>query len=166
VGLTKVLGNVADTIRHDDHRWMYDYWDGRRRGGLLPGRGDIDPLDFPRLLPRIALIDVIQEAPAPHFRYRLAGTEITIHAARDPTGKRFDALYEGDYLTTALKTYRDILDAGTPHLSERVFPMFEGREFLRYDRLILPLARDGREIDMLLLLIVILQHPKSTAWRR
>lgn len=164
--MTSVLEEVAATIRHDDHRWMYDYWHGRRHGGLLPGRGDIDPLDFPRLLPRVALIDVIREAPAPHFRYRLAGTEIALRAGRDPSGKRFDALYEGDYLTTALKTYRDILAAGAPHLSERVFPLFEGREFLRYDRMILPLASDGRRIDMFLLLIVLLEHPRFPARRR
>lgn len=154
------MDDIAATIRHDDHRWMFDYWRARCADGLLPGRSAVDPVDFPHLLPRVALIDVLGPPSAPEFCYRLAGTEITLRAGRDPTGKRFDELYESDYLVTALETYRDIVKAGVPHLSERMFPLLDGREFLRYDRLILPLAEDGRRIDMLLLLIVVLNAPR------
>ena len=148
--------DIAESIRHPDHDWMFQYWRGKApKGGGLPSRQDIDPIDFPRLLPRIALIEVLREGGL-NFRYRLAGTEIVDRAGRDPTGKRFDELYEGSYLTTAIETYRRIADHGEPYLSERTFPLVAGREFLRYDRLILPLASDGRTVDMLLLLIVVL----------
>lgn len=141
-----------------DLRAMYSYWRGKRRGDLLPGRRDIDPLDFPRQMPRVALIDVLRDESPVHFRYRLAGTEIGDRAGRDPTGKRFDELYRGAYLEQALETYWAILEDGQPHFSRRVFPLIEGREYLQYARLILPLAADGRTIDMLLLVTAYLER--------
>jgi hypothetical protein len=152
---------LATRIVHDEQRRLYDYWQSKASPSKLPARKDIDPLDIPGMLPRIALIDVLREAEGVTFRYRLAGTEIVERAGRDPTGKRFDELYCGDYLTNALNTYARIVEAPAPHLSERTFPLVEGKEFLRYDRLILPLAADGRTVDMLILLIAVIEHRRD-----
>ncbi len=146
--------DLEEQLVHEDHKAMYRYWVSKRPApDRLPARRDIDPLDFPATLPRLALIDVVEEPSGTHFVYRLAGTEIAERAGRDPTGKRFDALYAGEYLEGALALYREIAAKGEPHLSERVFPRIAGREFLRYDRLILPLAADGINVDMLLLVV-------------
>lgn len=144
---------VRDRIKSPDIRLMFDYWAGLARAERLPGRADIDPLDFPKLLPRVALIDVIDEEEPVHFRYRLAGTEIVERAGRDPTGKRFDGLYVGAYLDQALETYRAVVAERQPYYSRRVFPLYDGREHLIYSRLILPLAVDGTHVDMLLLVV-------------
>ncbi|RDD62637.1 PAS domain-containing protein [Ferruginivarius sediminum] len=152
---------LAVRIAHDEHRRLYDYWQTKAPPGKLPARKDIDPLDIPGMLPRIALIDVLREAEGVTFRYRLAGTEIVERAGRDPTGRRFDELYRGDYLVNAVNTYSHIVEAAAPHLSERTFPLVEGKEFLRYDRLILPLAADGRTVDMLILLIAVIEHRRD-----
>jgi len=149
---------AVDAVDHPDLRVMLDYWRVRRRGERLPGRRDIDPLDFPRQLPRVALIDVISEPQGPHFRYRLAGTEIAARAGRDPTGKRFDQLYSGGYLDQALATYRAILQSRAPHFSHRTYPLVEGREHLEYARLILPLAADGVRVDMVWLITAELRR--------
>mgnify|MGYP006437575267 CR=1 FL=1 len=145
-------------LRHEDHRALYDYWRGKLRDGALPARADVDPVDLRRMLPRLALIDVLREPQGLAFRYRLTGTEIVNRAGRDPTGKRFDELYDGDYLTTANDTYRRVVDSGRPHTSDRVYPLVPGREYMRYDRLLLPLAGDGATVDMVMLLIVVLEH--------
>ena len=44
------------------------------------------------------------------------------------------------------------------HFSQRVFPIGDGVSFLRYDRLILPLAGDHRTVDQFLLLIVVVEQ--------
>ena len=155
------MGDLQDTgleLRHDDHRVLYDYWQTRQRGGRLPARADIDPTDLRKLLPRLALIDVLREDDSLAFRYRLTGTEIVNRAGRDPTGKRFDELYRGDYLQTAQATYQKVVDTGRPHTSDRVYPLVPGREYMSYDRLLLPLASDGVTVDMVMLLIVVLEH--------
>ena len=155
------MGELQDTgleLRHDDHRTLYDYWRARRHSGRLPARADVDPADLRALLPRLALIDVLREDDGLAFRYRLTGTEIVNRAGRDPTGKRFDELYRGDYLQTAHATYQRVVETGQPHTSDRVYPLVPGREYMSYDRLLLPLASDGATVDMVMLLIVVLQH--------
>jgi hypothetical protein len=155
------MGDLQDTgleLRHDDQRTLYDYWRARQRSGRLPARADIDPADLRHLLPRLALIDVLREDHDLAFRYRLTGTEIVNRAGRDPTGKRFEELYRGDYLQTANATYRQVVDTGRPHTSDRVYPLVPGREYMRYDRLLLPLAGDGVTVDMVMLLIIVLEH--------
>jgi hypothetical protein len=156
-----MMGELQDAgleLRHDDHWRLFDYWHAKRQGDRLPARADIDPADLRHLLPRLALIDVLREGDGLAFRYRLTGTEIVNRAGRDPTGKRFDELYRGDYLQTATATYRQVVETGRPHTSDRVYPLVPGREYMSYDRLLLPLANDGVTVDMVMLLIVVLEH--------
>jgi PAS domain-containing protein len=49
------------------------YWDAKRQNKLMPPRSDIDPVEIPRLLPYVMLIDVVREPL--DFRYRLMGTQ-------------------------------------------------------------------------------------------
>jgi hypothetical protein len=154
----EVSDDLGERLQHAEHRQLYAYWSGKCRDGALPARADIDPIDLRRQLPRIALIDVLREPGGLQFRYRLTGTEIVERSGRDPTGKRFDELYRGAYLQTALDTYRRVVETGRPELSERTYPLVPDREYLHYDRLILPLAADGQTVDMVLLNIVVLEH--------
>lgn len=147
------------TLHHPAHRRLYDYWRSKAPPGRLPGRSDIDPVDIPDLLSSIALIDVEREGGATRFRYRLAGTEIVARAGRDPTGKTFEELYEGDYLQSANATYRAIVENGEPFLSGRSFPA--AKDHVTYQRLILPLAADGRTVDMLIFQPVFLDAPSG-----
>jgi hypothetical protein len=119
--------------------------------GALPCRADFEPTDFPRDLPRIALIE-IQTDPF-DCRYRVAGTEIAFTAGRDPTGKSFSELYEGDHLEQALATYRAIVEERQPLCGSRVVKRPTPNEFMSYSRLILPLAKDGCAVDMVLLVV-------------
>src|SRR5690242_1355091 len=51
---------------------LYDYWRSKAPGeGLLPGRRHIDPVDIPRLLPNVWLLDVVDDPR--RFRVRLVG---------------------------------------------------------------------------------------------
>ncbi|WP_028794227.1 PAS domain-containing protein [Thalassobaculum salexigens] len=164
-------------VEHPDHRALLEFWYAAKPEGGLPSRETFEPSDFRAMLPRIAVIEpclvldglpVEPAAPNPmseddrpaerSFRYRLAGTEIVERAGRDPTGKTFHALYRDAYLSTAIRTYEEILAARVPHFSQRVFPIGDGTSELRYDRLILPFARDGQTIDSFLLCIVVVSQ--------
>jgi hypothetical protein len=147
---------VEDEIRHALLRALYAYWDDRRGGRIMPARSDLDPVDIPDLLRHLILLDVTHDPL--RFRVRLYGTEIAERAGRDPTGKTFDELYAGVYLETAKQTYEDILVSRAPHFSQRVFPIGDGTSELRYDRLILPFAKDGQTIDSFLLCIVVVSQ--------
>lgn len=156
-------GTVKDEseLGHPEHRALFDHWQAHRRGEGVPLRSSFDPLQFHRSMPRMAIIERSGDAETPTFRYRLAGTEIARRAGRDPTGKRFDELYEGTYLETANQTYRDIAGSGQAHFSQRVYPIGDGDGDLRYDRLILPYSSDGSEVDQFVLLIVVVEQTAS-----
>ena len=161
-------------VQHPDHRTLLDFWYAAKPSDGLPSRDAFEPAAFAAMLPRIAVIEpghvvngqwvtrteeLTDEATVERsFRYRLAGTEIVERAGRDPTGKTFHELYRDGYLSSALQTYEEILSASAPHFSQRVFPIGEGANELRYDRLILPFAKDGRTIDSFVLCIVVVSQ--------
>ena len=147
-----------DALTHPEHREMLAYWRDRKGESAVPLRNRFDPLDFPALLPRIAVIEVVESDGNARFRYRLAGTEIAARAGRDPTGKFFEDLYEGAYLESATSTYLELISSALPHYSQRVFPIGDGVSDLRYDRLILPFSSDGTKVDQFVLLIVVIEQ--------
>ena len=79
------------------HEELYAYWARLRQGGKLPGRGDIRPDDFKRLLPTISLIDVDGEPL--DFRLRLAGTGLYGVYGREITGRRLGDVYNVPAIT-------------------------------------------------------------------
>ncbi|HFC04138.1 MAG TPA: PAS domain-containing protein, partial [Rhizobiales bacterium] len=85
-----------------EQRQIFDYWLSRSKQDRLPSRCDINPCDFPRLLPLISLIDV--DLVHKRFRVRLAGTQLREHYGRDITGIYLDQVDYGsktDYWLSA-----------------------------------------------------------------
>src|SRR5436853_6265212 len=80
-------------ILDDRLRQAYEYW--RRKAGArpLPSRADIDPVEIPRLLPHIMLVDVMGAAL---YRYRLIGTEIAAAMGVNATGRLFHEMLLDD----------------------------------------------------------------------
>lgn len=132
------------------HRAAFAYWDSKRPGaGRLPARGSLDPLDIPKLLPVVWLVDVVRQDTGVHFHTRLSGTLTVDLYGRDPTDLWFEDLYDEPHLSRQLATYRSVVAAARPHCTRLRVPL-TGREHRVYDRLIMPLADDGETVDMLL----------------
>lgn len=141
---------AAAALYRRRHRELFAYWSDRRPDlDRLPARRDIDPGAIPRLLGSIWMTDVVREDGEVRFRERLVGTGMVQLYGFETTGRWFEEIYEGRHLDRQLATYRGIVAAGRPHLS-RLGVQHPDREFLVYDRLILPLASDGRTPDILL----------------
>lgn len=129
------------------HQEMFAYWASLRRGASLPARVDLHPSSMKRLLPTVSLIDVVHEPR--DYRLRLAGTGLYGVYGREITGRLIGDVYN----TAAGEYWRKELDKvveerrpgvgvhslawrGTPHMSIL---------WLR-----LPLASNGRDVDMIL----------------
>ncbi|MBT5498221.1 MAG: PAS domain-containing protein, partial [Alphaproteobacteria bacterium] len=52
----------------------HDLWDRKRANRLMPARADLDPVEMPKLLPHMALIEV--RPYGQRLRVRLVGTNI------------------------------------------------------------------------------------------
>lgn len=135
-----------------DQRRIFEYWSSKRRGSELPSRSDIDPVDLPpKLLPDISLVTVShQEDGERVFRFRLVGTNVVRNCGIDVTGRVFEDIFrDARDLSVERSYYNQVVE--TREASYFQAPVnFPGRDFLSSSRILLPLAADGRAVDMIL----------------
>lgn len=141
------LGASATAARA--HEELFAYWASLRQSGRLPGRRDIDPEGFKRLLPTVSLIDVLPGEGRRDYRLRLAGTGLYTVYGREITGRALGDVYG----PRAAEYWREELDkivddrrpgVGCHNLSWR------GAGHLSLLWLRLPLASNGTDVDMIL----------------
>lgn len=140
------------------HRVMHDglaYWrQAHPEGDLLPGRQHIDPLSMPRLLPYAWLLEVHPPADGldiPRFRFRLVGSHVDLGFGGPKTGRWLHDM-EPDFESNAAMQAGFVGAATEGRLSHRRGrPRFAmNAAAAELERLMLPLAGNGRDIDMLL----------------
>jgi len=139
------------------------YWDRKRAGRDLPARADIDPIDIPRLLPHIVMIDVHYDADArlADFSYRLWGEHVIEHNKRSLVGRRFADLVRDDprqrrwldHYTRAVLERRPVFDTATYRTVTDTLKTM--------DLAVFPLAPEGGRIEALLGGVVYREHPVS-----
>ncbi len=131
------------------HEELHAYWHSLKKRGRLPGRKHIRPEDFKRHLPAVSLINVIRgEDGSIDYRVRLAGTGLYGVYGQEITGKTLEEAYG-----SAADYWRGELDkvvatkkpgAGVHSLAWR------GLAHMSVVWLRLPLANNGRQVDMIL----------------
>ncbi len=130
---------------------MRDYLAGVAPPGKLPGRQHIDPLAIRALLSFTNLVDIERKDGSIRFRFRLIGTLQSTAAGREISGRYLEDAVLPEYVArirgnmmAALETREAVYDRfGMPH---------PGRDFIDTERVYFPLARDGENVDMLLIL--------------
>lgn len=136
-------------LRFEDPRplKLLAWWQGKRKGGRLPARRDVEPTELKEHLGNLVLIEV-ERAPL-RMRYRLIGSAITRAMQRDSTGKYYDELYGPEVLAQTEASFRWLIEHKAPlRASGEAF--YPDRNFYRYEVLNLPLADDGETVDMVL----------------
>lgn len=130
-------------------RRFHEYWLSKCRGGRLPSRDEIDPLEMRPFLPHVILFDVERRPGGLRFRNRLVGTYIVGLFGADVTGlyieeksapAAFPALHER--LATVVEERQPVYG-----IAEAPLP---GRDFIRFEHLTAPLSSDGVVIDFLI----------------
>jgi len=136
---------------HPNLRKMLAYWRSIHPPVGLPGRRHLDALAIPKeLLPGVWLLDV-QREPF-RLRYRLVGTEIIQAIGREVTGQWLDEAHphitdDADFFAR----YRRSIETGEPSQRRGRARLWINRDYREVENIILPLASDGRTVDMLLL---------------
>ena len=134
------LSEISSELIQQFHR----HWLQICSTGRLPGRADIDPSNFKRILPNVILVDV--ERDPFRVRYRLCGTRVTEYCGQ-LTGRYLDEVGANDVWSTAA------------YLRQYEIAALETRPIFSFDRTgrsgvrhplqtgIWPLASDGRTVD-------------------
>ncbi|HXZ02963.1 MAG TPA: PAS domain-containing protein [Stellaceae bacterium] len=135
-------------------RQLFHHWrEIHPAGGGLPGRQHVDPTAMPRsLLPFVWLCDV-QRAPL-RFRYRLLGTEQVRVLGRDHTGRWIDDVFPAFLGSAAYAQYVAAAERGVAGYRRGDTLIILPKDYRSMERLLLPLARDGKTVDMLLAISV------------
>ncbi|MBU0726233.1 MAG: PAS domain-containing protein [Alphaproteobacteria bacterium] len=144
-------------------RGLFAYWQSRGSADRLPGRRDIDPIDIPRLLPNIMLLDI--EPPGPRrYRFRLFGTEMAKLAGRDATGLYTEDILPQLYIDYVLFLNASVIQHRRAIYSETLYHD-EGKatNSLTY-RLLMPLASNGQDVDMILACQYFQRRGQTTGW--
>jgi hypothetical protein len=128
--------------------------------GVLPGRQHFDPVMVPRLLPWLWLI-AFEREPL-RFRYRLVGTEGVAALGRDATGKWVDEVHPRFNASSAYLQFVAAVERGETGFHKGGAINRGKRHWIAAERLVLPLARNGRDVD-LLLGITLFMPASSTA---
>ncbi len=137
------------------HLDLYRYWEAQRGNRTAPNRRDIDPIDIPRLLPHIALI----EADNASYRWRLIGGHIVDDLGCDLTGQPFGKnIRPWSFVSAMTATFNRVLADSQPVFEESVYTTASDRTHA-VSRLLLPLATAGRSPAMVLLTRITRRRP-------
>jgi CheY-like chemotaxis protein len=133
---------------HPKLKRLYNYWLSIHPRVGLPGRQHFDPVTIPDLLAYLFLVDV--ERNPPRFKYRLVGTEYVRMMGRDLTGRYLDDVHPG-FLGPIRDQYVRIAEHSQfAYRKGRVMFTATLRDHFIVERLALPLARNGIDVDMIL----------------
>ncbi len=153
-----MLSDADTALWSREAKDLYAYWRGLAPdGGLLPGRQHFDPLDVPALLPYLWMIDVA--ADPRDNKYRLFGTYVTAGFGRDHTGLTLREAHPASAEDPlAFRFMSQVASRRAPHWY-RGKPRFDhDKDVAELENLILPLAADGRVVDVLLGLTVFYRN--------
>ncbi len=137
---------LRDALRAKKLVQLYEYWESKRRGRRFPGRKDIDPLEMGFILGNLDIVEISGDPPV--FRFRLCGSMIDDHEGFTVRGKTLDEYPNPEVRENLRTAYISTYSTGMPHYEE--INREKKGKITRFARLILPLARDGSTIDMLL----------------
>ncbi|HLJ20577.1 MAG TPA: PAS domain-containing protein [Stellaceae bacterium] len=133
-------------LREPVLREAYDYWCRRRGARSMPAREDIAPEDMKSYLPRVLLIDVRRDPL--DFVYRVFGSGVAQAYGKEFTGRSARDLKPAGFAALIWRQYLEVVETRAPRLHWVLLAL--GGNYLRYQRVTLPLSDDGETVDKLL----------------
>jgi len=135
-------------------RRLYDYSRRIAPPGRLPGRQHFDPVEVPDLLRGIWIVEVARNPF--RLRYRLVGTRVVDALGFDPTGMWLDDAHPRTATTPAFfARYEKVAENGIPSRRRGPATLWTDKDHREIENILLPLAADGRNVDMIVVLTAI-----------
>jgi hypothetical protein len=122
------------------------YWRAKRGSRPMPARRDIDPVEIPKLLPHVQLIEIM---PDGRSRYRLVGTVLVNAFGRDYTREYAGELFAGARGRSIVEHHRAVCIAGQPVFVRSRY-VTQKKADLVANRLYLPLSDNDLDVNMIL----------------
>ncbi|MEQ8589440.1 MAG: PAS domain-containing protein [Thalassobaculaceae bacterium] len=143
----------------DAVRDVLAYWISIHPGDRLPARADFDPLDIPKSLPSLVLTDV--ERNPYRFRVRLMGMGVVDAIGRDFTGSYLDEVWPNAEDQLLIRHRIEVVETGLPSYRYGRSPTQFRLDFAALERVFIPFAASGRDVDVILSAVTYLQPPSE-----
>lgn len=143
-----VLSYVPDDCDKKIRRAV-EYWLSIHPASGLPGRQHFDPVDVPEILPSVRLIETSDNPPK--FKIRLMGTKMVEYFERDFTGFWLHDAFPDFQGSPAEKSMIATVLTGQPDWYKGAPSFFYKKDYQNIQRIMLPLAGNGHDVDMILL---------------
>lgn len=127
-------------------RLLYDYWTDLKGDLDIPRKADLRPEELPFLLGAINIIEVRRDPL--DFIVRLNGTTIVELQKQELTGRSVRAATPKIYADEVFRHYQEAESTVLPSL----YAIMVQRSLIKsaYVRLVLPLSKDGAQVDYLM----------------
>ncbi len=155
---------------HPELQEFLDYWLSKHGPqGQLPSRAQIDPSEIPTLLTGIALYDVerVNSALGYRFKYRLLGTRHSAMNQADFSGRYVEDVHYPDEAVPIVGAFSLVVERKLPHYWHRDrISRRDPSARVPYERIVVPLAADGVNVNMLFAHFVFHNTGDSWHWWR
>ena len=157
---------ASDALPFTDSRMdqAYRYWHKKAAGRRMPCRADIDPIEIPRLLPDVMLVDVASDG---RYRYRLIGTGNAQAHGMNATGRYLDEVLPGrEYKAHVLRLYDESVRNRRALYSECLFLSAARNAPERHTKvLFLPLSDDDSVVNIVFVVQIFFYIEQATRER-
>ncbi|HLG86107.1 MAG TPA: hypothetical protein VKZ79_02810 [Alphaproteobacteria bacterium] len=124
-------------------------WESKRGERFAPHPSELDAFVLPPIvLPRVALVDVIEGGA--RFRFRLVGSAVALSSGVDYTGRYVDEALSGPVKESVLRHYAAVVRERRPAFAVAEYRV-PGEQNVKNSRLAVPLTLTGETVDRLLL---------------
>lgn len=139
----------------------YAYWQRKATGRRMPSRAQLDPIEIPKLLPHVMLVEVAADG---RYRYRLIGTENERAQGINATGAFIDEVLKGpEYKAHVLGLYDKVVRERRPIYSEMLFLSPEIGAIERHTKvLFMPLSDDDEAVNLVFVMQIFLYIDQAT----
>lgn len=141
------IGWEPEPDTHERLQDLHAYWLSIRAGGGIPRRKDFDPTAVPALLRNIVLLDVTDDPR--NFRFRLVGGAFAESVGRDVKGLSVADVFPAGFSGEVFRAWNMSVEQRRPVWAHGQM-WTEGRAFLKWQGVVLPLQSDDGKIGQLL----------------
>ncbi|HAM48381.1 MAG TPA: hypothetical protein DIT40_08705 [Alphaproteobacteria bacterium] len=134
-------------FRRPELNTFLEYWLNKRADRNFPRRSEINPAEFPKLLPWINMYDVLDGGR--DFRVRICGTALTEVIGFEVGGKLVSEI-DPPIARRIKLTLQAVLEMRAPIRATTSRSALPGQDFQGSEVCALPLSSDGTDIDIII----------------
>jgi hypothetical protein len=137
-----------DVVRAINQRWLLKFWKRHKTPHRVPQWQAVEVDDLSRIAANLSILEVSGGDGTARFMIRFHGETIgQVYGSLDCRGKYLDEIIPAERHAEGLAPYHRALETGRPVYTIHDVTDRHGR-IVHYERLLLPYARDGQNIDL------------------